>query len=109
MEDAQLELLRRLTLSDDHALSQVMSGQGVECPLLDERTSALVRLAGQVAMEGNVASFQWAVDTALAAGAEDAEIVDVLPVIASIVGVARVNAATRTLATALGYPLDRGR
>lgn len=109
MENAQLELLRRLTLSDEHVLSQVISGQTVERPLLDEKTSALVRLAGQVAMEGNVASFQWAVDAALAAGAEDAEIVDVLLAIASIVGLARVNAATRTLATALGYPLDRER
>lgn len=109
MEHEQRELLRRLTLSDEHVLRQLMCEQAVGRQVLDEKTSALVRLAGLVAMNGNVTSFQWAVDTALAAGADDAEIVGILLAVAPVVGLSRVSAAARALSTALGYPTDRGR
>jgi len=106
VEHAQRELLRRLTLSDEHVLHQLMCEQKVERALLDEKTAALVRLAALVATEAKVASYQWAVDAALAAGADDVEIVDILPVVAPVVGLSRVNAAARALSTALGFQLD---
>lgn len=106
MKPALKELLRRLALSDEHALSQVMSGEVTTPTPLDDKTSALVKVAGLVALEAGDTSYQWAVDAAHAAGAEDTEIIDVLRAIAPIVGVARVNAAAPTLATALGYEFD---
>lgn len=109
MEHAQRELLRRLTLNDEHVLRQLMCEQSVGRQTLDEKTSALVRLAGLVAMEASVTSFQWAVDAALAAGADDAEIVDVLLAVAPVVGLSRVGSAARPLSTALGYQPDRCR
>lgn len=102
MEHAQRELLRRLTLSDEHVLHQLICEQSVGRRMLDEKSSALVRLAGLVAMDGNVSSFQWAVDSALAAGADEAEIVDILLAVAPVVGLSRVSAAARALSTALG-------
>lgn len=107
VELAQLELLRRLTLSDEHVLHQLMCEQTAGRTPLDGRTSALVQLAGLVAIEADASSFQWAVDTALAAGADDSEITDLLLVIAPIVGLCRVSAAARTLVTDLGYQLRR--
>jgi len=107
MTPAHFELLRRLALNDELALNQVMSGRRIEPPLLDEKTSALVRVAAMVALEsGGPPSYQWAVDAAHASGAEDEEIVQLLLAVAPIVGVARVNAAAPNLASALGYSAD---
>lgn len=108
MEHAQRELLRRLTLSDELILRKLICEQ-VGREMLDEKTSALVRLAGLVAMEASVTSFQWAVDAALAAGADDAEIVDILLAVAPLVGLSRVGTSARALSTALGYQPDLGR
>ena len=52
------------------------------------------------------ASYQWGVGVALAAGATEDEIVDLLLVLAPIVGVARVTAAAPELGVALGYDMD---
>lgn len=109
MEHAQRELLRRLTLSDELILRKLICEQSVGRQVLDEKTGALVRLAGLVAMEASVTSFQWAVDAALAAGADDAEIVDILLAVAPLVGLSRVGTSARALSTALGYQPDLGR
>ncbi|HEU4539815.1 MAG TPA: carboxymuconolactone decarboxylase family protein [Jiangellaceae bacterium] len=106
MTPAHLELLRRLAINDEHALSRVMDRQAISPPLLDDKTSALVKVATLVAMEAGVSSYQWAIDAAHAANAEDTEIIDVLLAVAPIVGVARVNAAALALAPALGYDLE---
>ena len=106
MTPAYLELLRRLALNDDRALNEVVSGRVVQTPLLDEKTAALVRLAALLAMESSSSSQHSAVDAALAAGAEDDEIVEVLLSVAPILGTARINAAAPHLAAALGDDLD---
>ena len=106
MTPTHLELLRRLAINDEHTLTQVMKGQAIEPPLLDDKTSTLVKLATLVAMEAGVSSYQWAIDSAHAAGAQDTEIIDVLLAVAPLVGVARVNAAAQALAPALGYDLE---
>ena len=106
MKPAHLELLRRLAINDEHALSQVIDGQAIDPPLLDDKTGALVKVATLVALEAGSPSYQWAIDAAHAARAEDTEIIDVLVVVAPIVGVARVNAAALALALALGYDLE---
>jgi alkylhydroperoxidase/carboxymuconolactone decarboxylase family protein YurZ len=106
MMPTHLELLRRLAINDERALGRLMDGQAIDAPLLDDKTSALVNVATLVAMEAGSPSYQWAVDSAHAAGAEDAEIVDVLRAVAPVVGVARLNAAALSLALAFGYDLS---
>jgi alkylhydroperoxidase family enzyme len=106
MIPAHQELLRRLAINDEHALDQVMEGQAIDPPLLDDKTGALVKVATLVALEAGSSSYQWAVDAAHAASAEDTEIIDVLLEVAPIVGMARVNAAALALALALGYEID---
>lgn len=103
MEDAQLELLRRLTLSDELVLRRLMCERTVGLSTLDDRTSALVRLASLVAMGSSTASFHGAIDAALAAGADPAEIVETLILVAPVVGLCRVSTAARTLSADLGY------
>lgn len=105
MRPTHLELLRRLAINDEHALSQLMDGRAIDSPLLDDKTSALVNVATLVAMEAGSPSYQWAVDSAHAAGAEDAEIIDILRAVAPVVGVARLNAAAVALALAFGHDL----
>jgi 4-carboxymuconolactone decarboxylase len=102
------ELLRRLALNDEGALTSVLRAltTDVESSSLDAKTYALVRLAGLFAVESATASYAWSVSAALTAGATDEEIIGVLVALAPLVGVARVNWAASELAAALGFDLD---
>src|SRR5688500_18301031 len=73
---------------------------------LGPKTSALVRLGALVASDAAPATFQWAVDVALAAGARDEEVIDTLVAVAPIVGMASVVSAAPDIAIALGYPIE---
>jgi alkylhydroperoxidase/carboxymuconolactone decarboxylase family protein YurZ len=105
VRSAQLELLRRLALNDEAAVRHLMSGHAGALARLDDKTSALVIVAGLVSLAACETSLQTAVDTAHAAGAEDAEIIDVLRTVAPLVGTSRVRATAPRLALALGYEL----
>ena len=72
-------------------------------PGLDGRTCALARLAALVSAESALASYLWAVESAMASGATEDDVVDVLTAIAPIVGLARLTAAAPQVALALGY------
>jgi 4-carboxymuconolactone decarboxylase len=95
-------LLRRLALNDEAAteatLGSVLRDRGASG--LDARTHALVRVAALIAAESAQASHSWAVEAALAAGASDDDIVDVLAAVAPIVGLARLSTAAPQLALA---------
>jgi alkylhydroperoxidase/carboxymuconolactone decarboxylase family protein YurZ len=100
-------LLRRLALNDESTVEAIL---GVDITdfggsNLGARMTALLRLAALVATEAPSASYQWGVGVALAAGASEDEIVDLLRVLAPIVGVACVNAAAPQLGVALGYDM----
>jgi len=96
------ELIRRLTLNDERALRNVMSGQDSDAvTLLDERTRALVRLAGLVALDSESTSLQAVRDAAWAAGAADEEIVDTVLAVAPIVGTTRIASVVPRLSTIL--------
>ncbi|MFO7279577.1 MAG: carboxymuconolactone decarboxylase family protein [Thermoanaerobacterales bacterium] len=107
MKREHQELLRRLALNDEGALTALLgtslaaTGPGG----LDARTAALVRLAALVALESASASYQWCVAGALAAGATDDEVVDVLSVLAPVVGAPRVSSAAPEVALAIGCDL----
>jgi alkylhydroperoxidase/carboxymuconolactone decarboxylase family protein YurZ len=92
-------------LNDEGALSAIFGSDVKDAPITDlgEKTAALVRLAGLVATESSFPSYQWVVGQALAAGATEDEIVEVLVALAPIVGLARVHAAVPELSLALGY------
>jgi len=105
VELSREDLLRRLSLNDEAALESIV-GPGIadiDTSELGAKTCALVRIGALVATASADASYQWAVEVALARGASEDEIVDVLLSVAPIVGAARVNAAAPGLATALGY------
>jgi alkylhydroperoxidase/carboxymuconolactone decarboxylase family protein YurZ len=103
------DLLRRLALNDEDAAGRVLgSSIGAGAPGLDDRTRALVRLAGLVAVASTPASYEWAVSAAVAAGASDDEIVGVVAALAPIVGTARTSAAAAGIAASQGYELGRG-
>ena len=104
----QEELLRRLSLSDAGVTGGALGAMiGDPAPSsLDGPTLALARVAALVASDAALPSYQWAVDSALAAGAGDRDIVDVLVAVAPAVGLARAVAAAPELALALGYDLE---
>jgi alkylhydroperoxidase/carboxymuconolactone decarboxylase family protein YurZ len=97
------ELLRRLALNDEASAEATLGAllQDRSATRLDSRTFALVRVAALIAAESAQASHSWAVDAALAAGASDDDIVDVLAAVAPIVGLARLSIAVPQLALAL--------
>jgi alkylhydroperoxidase/carboxymuconolactone decarboxylase family protein YurZ len=105
VEQHREQLLRRLALNDEDTLGATL-GTGLargDGGVLDAKTSALVRLAALMASEAAASSYAWAVDTAVAAGATDDEVVDVLVTLAPIVGMARVNHAAPLVTIALGF------
>ena len=105
----QQELLRRLALNDVGTLEATL-GVILEHPdgtsMLGARTHALTRIAALLAAESAVASYLWAVESAISAGATEDDIVDVLTAIAPIIGLARLSAAAAQLALALGYDIE---
>ena len=108
MNADQKAFLRRLALCDEATLEPMMSGV-VESPdltCLAAKTLALARVAALIGAESSSASYQWAVDSALAAGVSEADIVDVLVAVSPVVGLARTTSAAPQLALALGYDID---
>jgi 4-carboxymuconolactone decarboxylase len=103
------ELLRRLALHDE---PYIQSALGIhlsdnEAAGLDPKTHALVRLSALVALDAAPVSYSWAVETALAVGATDDEIIATIITVAPITGVARVVTAAPWIALALGYDVDQ--
>lgn len=108
MDQRHEELLRRLALNDEAVVesSLQMYVSDVGGSGLDAKTYALVRLAGLIALQSSVPSYEWSVTAALAAGATDDEVVGVLIALAAVVGVARMNRAALKLATVIGCDLE---
>jgi 4-carboxymuconolactone decarboxylase len=99
------EFLRRLAINDESTLRGLLGDTIVDgdCVDLEAKTRALVRLAAVFAMDSHATTYQWGVAAALAAGASEDAIVDVLVAVAPVIGSARVTVAAPALAAALGY------
>jgi 4-carboxymuconolactone decarboxylase len=101
------ETLRRLAMIDegfleDHArLGLGLPGSSV----LDPKTATLLQLAASVAIGLPAVCLEWCAGRALAAGASEDEIADVLLAIAPVTGLGRVVCAAPDVATALGYDI----
>jgi 4-carboxymuconolactone decarboxylase len=101
-------LLRRLALSDEPSVREVLStGQdGDSRRRLSEKVGLLVRLGALMALGAATSSLRVTVEQAIRAGASEREIVDVLVTVGPAVGLARVVAAAPRLALALGYDIE---
>ena len=86
------ETLRRLAMIDE-AFVEDEAGLGlgpVKTSALDPRTVALLLVAASVATGSPAVCLEWSATRALAAGASEDEIADVLLAIAPVAGLARV-------------------
>ena len=72
---------------------------------LEPKTVSLLLVAAAVATGSSAACLEWSTGRALAAGASEDQIADVLLAIAPVAGLDRVVAAAPHLGTALGYDI----
>ena len=99
------ETLRRLAMIDE---GFVKDEAGLELgpaatSALDPKTAALLQVGAAVTIGASAVCLQWSATRAVAAGATEDEIADVLVAIAPVAGLGRIAAAAPDLATALGY------
>ena len=102
------EILRRLAIIDE-TLVEGQAGLGLDprgLSTLDPKTAALLQLAALVAIGSSEGSLQWSTDRALAAGASEEEIAEVLLAIAAVAGLGRVATAALGIAAALEYDIE---
>ncbi len=99
------ETLRRLAMVDEAFVAD-QAGLGLEPAerlALDAKTVSLLQLAVSVATGSPGVCLEWSTARAMAAGATDDEIADVLLAIAPVIGLGRIVCAAPDVATALGY------
>jgi 4-carboxymuconolactone decarboxylase len=102
------EILRKLAIIDE-SLAEDHAGLGLGLPAcrpLDPKTAALVRVGALVAIGSPGVCLEWGTTRALAAGASEDEVTDVLLAIAPVAGLGRLTAAVPGVAAALGYDVD---
>ena len=99
------ETLRRLAMIDE-SFVEGQAGLGLAgTSALDPKTAALLHVAVSVALGSPAVCLEWSAGRALAAGASEEEIADVLLAIAPVAGLSRVVAAAPNVAVALGYDI----
>ena len=102
------ETLRKLAIiQEDFVLDK--AGLGLDLgrtPTLDPKTAALLVVAAAVAIGSSAVCLEWSTTRALAAGASEEEIADVLLAIAPTAGLGRIVSAAPSLAAALGYDVE---
>jgi alkylhydroperoxidase/carboxymuconolactone decarboxylase family protein YurZ len=101
------ETLRRLAMIDESFVedeARLVLGQAATSAL-DSKTAALLRVGASVAIGSSAVCLEWSVGRAMAAGASEDEIADVLLAIVAVAGLGRVVAAAPDVASALGYDI----
>ena len=101
------ETLRRLAMIDEGFVEDE-AGLGLGpagTSALDPKTAALLHVAVSVAIGSPAVCLEWSTGRALAAGASEDEIADVLLAIAPVAGLGRVVCAAPDVAIALGYDI----
>ena len=102
------EILRRLAIIDQGVV-QDQAGLGLgqaRAWVIDPKTAALVQLGALVAIGSPSVCLEWGASRALAAGATEDEITDVLLAVAPAAGLGRVVGATVGVADGLGYDVQ---
>jgi len=102
------EILRKLAIIDDGFVEDPAGlGLGLGgARVLDPRTAALVQVAALAAIGSPAVCLEWSSARALAAGATEDEITDVLLAIAPVAGLSRVVTAVSGVADGLGYDIE---
>ena len=102
------EILRRLAIIDDDFVEDPAGlGLGLAgARVLDPKTAALVRVGALAAIGAPAICLEWSTTRALAAGATEDEITDVLLAIAPVAGLGRVITAVPGVADAFGYDIE---
>ena len=101
------ETLRRLAMIDEGFVEDE-AGLGLALagtPALEPKVAALLQFGILVASGSPAVCLEWSTARALAAGATEDEIADVLLAIAPVTGLGRVVCAAPDVATALGYDI----
>ena len=101
------DTLRRLAMIDE-SFVQDSAGLGLDLAritALDPKTAALLQVGACVAIGSSAVCLEWSTARALAAGATEDEIADVLLAIAPVTGLGRVVSAAPGVATALVYDI----
>jgi alkylhydroperoxidase/carboxymuconolactone decarboxylase family protein YurZ len=101
------DTLRRLAMIDEGFVED-QAGLGLDPAAksaLDPKTAALLQVGASVAIGAPAVCLEWSTGRALAAGANEDEIADVLVAIAPVAGLGRIVAAAPEVATALGYDI----
>jgi 4-carboxymuconolactone decarboxylase len=102
------EILRKLAIIDDSFVED-KAGLGLglaRSQVLDPKTAALVRVGALAAIGSPAVCLEWSAARALAAGATEDEITDVLLTIAPVAGLGRVVSAVPGVADAFGYDIE---
>ena len=102
------EILRRLAIIDEGVV-QNQAGLGLgqaRAWVMDPKTAALVQMGALVAIGSPSVCLEWGASRALAAGATEDEITDVLLAVAPAAGLGRVVAAAVGVADGLGYDVQ---
>ena len=102
------EIMRKLAIIDE-GFVEGQTGLGLDpagIKVLDPKTAALLRLGVLVATGSSAVCLEWSTSRALAAGATEEEIADILVAIAPVTGLSRVVAAAPEIAIALGYDVE---
>jgi alkylhydroperoxidase/carboxymuconolactone decarboxylase family protein YurZ len=99
------ETLRRLALIDEGFVKSeaglALGTGGISA--LDPKTAALLQVGASVTIGSSAVCLQWSASRAMAAGASEDEIAEVLLAIAPVTGLGRIAAAAPDVAIALGY------
>ena len=99
------ETLRRLAMIDEGFIRDEagLALGSAATSALDPKTARLLQVAASVTIGPSPVCLQWSVARAMAAGATEDEIADVLLAIAPVTGLGRIAAAAPDMAIALGY------
>jgi 4-carboxymuconolactone decarboxylase len=99
------ETLLRLTIIDEGFVKDEagLALGSAATSALDLKTAALLQVGASVTVGPSPVCLQWSVTRAMAAGATEDEIADVLLAIAPVTGLGRIAAAAPDVAIALGY------
>jgi len=102
------EILRRLAIIDEGIVEDLAGPllSHARPGALELKTAALVRVAALAAIGSPPVCLEWSTARALAAGATEDEITDVLLAIAPVAGLGRVVSAVPGVADAFGYDID---
>ncbi len=102
------ETLRKLAMIDEGFVKDEagLTLGSAATSFLDPKTAALLQVGASVTIGSSPVCLQWSISRAMAAGATEDEVADVLLVIAPVAGLGRIAAAAPDVAIALGYDVS---